>query len=102
MPKAKFSHFKNKRRQHSLRDLARLGPLARRIFGLRVWTDVLIFRGFWVHFGRSVALVLEVFFDTLPDLAKNAAPHESTVNSSRNEGLVLGTTIKKPFQKMEK
>jgi len=42
---------------------------------------------------------LEVFFDRCSDLAKNAAPHESTVNSSRNEGLAPGTTINKPFKK---
>ena len=40
-----------------------------------------------------------MFFDRFSDLAKNAAPHESTVNSSRNEGLAPGTTIKKPFKK---
>ena len=59
---------------------------------------VVIFGGFWIHFGRSVALCLEVFFYTFSDLAKNVAPHESTANSSRNEGLAPGTTIKKPFK----
>ena len=41
-----------------------------------------------------------MFFDRFSDLAKNAAPHESTVNSSRNEGLAPGTTIKKPLKKL--
>ena len=59
----------------------------------------LILGGFWVHFGRSFALCLEVFFDTFSDLAKNVAPHESNVNSSRTEGLAPGTTIKKPLKK---
>ena len=40
-----------------------------------------------------------MFFDRFSDLAKNAAPRESTVNSSRNEGLAPGTTIKKPLKK---
>ena len=50
---------------------------------------------FWIHFGRNVDLLWEVFFNTFSDLAKNAAPHESTENSSRNEGLAPGKAIKK-------
>ena len=44
---------------------------------------------------------MEVFFDRCSNLAKNAAPHESTVNSSRNEGLGPGITIKKPLKNGE-
>ena len=40
-----------------------------------------------------------MFFYRFSDLTKNAAPHESSVNSSQNEGLAPGTTIKKPLKK---
>jgi len=46
----------------------------------------LIFYGFWEAFWWILGVFLEVILVTFPGFAKNAAPHELTVNTNQIEG----------------